>query len=144
VTEPEGAVVRLTLDRLAPEPVVHCTGWCSGEEAALTLPQPDGGNEILIVPVAQLVAHLAALVGLGPRPDGSRQQQPEKPRLHWRIEATWHGPGGTLAGRVVAALDGGDAGWWLIPDDGGDARPTTATELFRRLCALLPVDAELG
>jgi hypothetical protein len=97
------------------------------------------------VPVLELVTHLAALVGLDPRPrpvPGSNP--PSAPRLHWRIETTWHGPGGKPAARSVAALDGGDDGWWLVGEEAAQPQPTTATELFRRLCRLLPTDAELG
>ena len=53
-------------------------------------------------------------------------------------------PGGAPANRAVSAFDGGDQGWWLAPDDGTDPQPTTATDLFRRLCRLFPTDAELG
>jgi hypothetical protein len=96
------------------------------------------------VPVPELVIHLAALVGLGPRPrpaPGSRP--PSAPRLHWRVETKWHGPGGEPTGRSVTAVDGDEDGWWLLGDDGA-LQSTNATALFRRLCGLLPTDAELG
>jgi hypothetical protein len=48
------------------------------------------------------------------------------------------------AQELPARVEPDEFGWWLLADDGGEARPTTATELFRRLCALLPQDAELG
>ena len=144
-TPDEGRIVTLVVERLAPEPVVRSEGWCTSQEAVLVLPFPDGGEETMSVPIGELVIHLAALVGLGPRPpatDGS--PVPARPLLHWRVESRWHGPGGEAAGRTVAALDGGDHGWWLVADDGASPQPTTATDLFRRLCRLLPTDAELG
>ena len=111
----------------------------------LVLPFPDGGEETLSVPVGEIVIHLAALVGLGPRsPAAQGSPPPTTPKLHWRVETSWHGPGGAPAGRVVAALDGGDDGWWLAAESGAAAQPTTATQLFRHLCRLLPTDAELG
>jgi hypothetical protein len=144
-TPEEGRVVTLVVERLAPEPVVRSEGWCTSQEAVLVLPLPDGGEETLSVPVGELVIHLAALVGLGPRPSAaSGSAPPATPKLHWRVETHWHGPGGVAAGRAVAALDGGDDGWWLTADDGAASQPTTATDLFRYLCRLLPTDAELG
>jgi len=97
------------------------------------------------VPVVELIIHLAALVGLGPRPrPAAGSQPPSDARLHWRVEANWHGPGGKPMARSVAALDGGDGGWWLLGEADEAPRPSTATELFRNLCRLLPMDSELG
>ena len=140
-----GRIVSLLVERLAPPPVVRSEGWCSSQEAVLVLPFPDGAEETLSVPVGELPLHLAALVNLGPRrsaPPGS--PAPTGGGLHWRVEARWYGPGGEPAGRTVAGLDGGEDGWWMVSDEEKAPQPTTATQLFRYLCRLLPTDAELG
>lgn len=139
--------VRLRLDRLAPPPEVQCAGWVVPGLAVLALPLPDGGDGVLAVPAGEVVAQLAALAGLGPRPvapDGS--PPPESPRLHWRAEARWFGEGGAERVRSVAAFDGEERGWWLLDPvtDPPTPRPTSATVLFRLLCRLLPTDDELG
>ena len=141
----DGRVLTILVERLAPEPTVRCEGWCTAEKAVLILPMPDGDNQTLSVPVSEIVVRLAALVGLGPRPRATAEAPPSTTaRLHWRVGTQWHGPGGAAKTRTVSALDGGDAGWWLIGGEGTDPEPTTATQLFRRLCRLLPTDAELG
>ena len=139
--------VRLRLDRLAPPPAVECAGWIAPGIAVLALPLPDGGDQVLAMPAADVAAQLAALAGLGPRPvapDGS--PPPQSPRLRWRVEARWFGEGGVERARSVEAIDGAGRGWWLLgpATEPPAARPTSATALFRLLCRLLPTDGELG
>ena len=138
-------VVRLVVDRVVPPPAVRCPGWIGPGIAVLSLPQAQGPDEILAVPVSELVLHLSALISLGPRPAAVLPPPaPEQVRLSFRISASWYGPGGTPTERVVAGTDAGEVGWWLQDPDGSELIPVTATAIFRRLSALLPKDAELG
>jgi hypothetical protein len=138
--------VRLSMDRLAPAPEVNCAGWVAPGLAVIALPLPGGVDDILAIPASEIVTHLAALAGLAPRPVAPADSAPpDRPRLHWRAEARWYGHGGAESTRSVAALDGGEQGWWLLdPDANTRARPVSSTTLFRRLAALLPRDEELG
>jgi hypothetical protein len=66
-------VVRLRFDHLAPGPIVECPGWVSPDVAVFAIPDDDNGlDEILAVGTTFLAARVAALVGLGPRPDAAR------------------------------------------------------------------------
>lgn len=129
-------VVTIVVDRLAPAPAVTFPGWLDGHLAVFSLPQPDGSEEISAAPVTNVMAQLAGLTGLGPRPPATGHP-PVRPRLHWRVTARW----GTSRGRSVEAIDGGERGWWLVRPD-GETVGTTATDLFRRLAALLPGDED--
>jgi hypothetical protein len=66
-------------------------------------------------------------------------------REHWRVEARWQPAEGSPGVRAVEVLDT-DAGMWLVVPDGDHVElwPSTPTMVFRRLCALLPRDAELA
>ena len=137
-------VVRLVIERVAPPPAVRCPGWISSSVAVLALPQPQGPDKILAVPVSELVLHLAALISLGPRLPAATPPAPAQIRLSFRISASWYGPGGVPTERRVSGADAGEEGWWLEEAGTGELAPVSATTVFRHLTTLLPDDAELG
>ena len=61
-------LVRITFDQLGPGPVTEGPGWITPDVTVLAVPGEDGLDEILSFGTSFLVARLAALVGLGPRP----------------------------------------------------------------------------
>lgn len=65
-------LVRITFDHLGPGPATESAGWITPDVTVLAVPGEDGLDEILSFGTSFLVARLAALVGLGPRPDAAR------------------------------------------------------------------------
>ncbi len=138
-------LVRLLVDRVAPPPAVRCPGWIAPGLAVLSLPQPTGPDQILAIPVSELVLRLAGLISLSPRPPAMVSAPPSGDlRLSFRLTATWWGPGGVEARRELAGVDAGAGGWWLEDPGGRGLGPASPTVIFRRLSGLLPKDAELG
>lgn len=138
-------LIRLVVDRVAPPPAVRCPGWITPGLAVLALPQPSGRDQILAVPVSELVLRLAGLIGLSPRPPATASPpHPDAVRLSFRLTARWYGPEGAEAERELAGTDAGAEGWWLEARDSGALVPATPTIIFRRLSGLLPADPELG
>ena len=65
-------------------------------------------------------------------------------REHWSVAVSWEPADGKIAGRRLEVLDT-DGGYWLVvPDDPTvELWPTTPTEVFRGICNLFPLTAEL-
>jgi hypothetical protein len=65
-------------------------------------------------------------------------------REHWRVSTRWEPADGALGGRQLEVLDT-DGGYWLVvPDDPTvELWPTTPTAVFRSLCRLFPMTAEV-
>ena len=61
-------LVRIAFDHLGPGPATESPGWITPDVTVLAVPGEDGLDEILSFGTSFLVARLAALVGLGPRP----------------------------------------------------------------------------
>jgi hypothetical protein len=64
-------LVRITFDHLGPGAVTESPGWITPDVTVLAVPGEDGLDEILSFGTSFLVARLARLVGLGPRPDAA-------------------------------------------------------------------------
>ncbi|HEY0398998.1 MAG TPA: hypothetical protein VGF00_11455, partial [Acidimicrobiia bacterium] len=62
-------LVRVTFDHLGPGPVADGPGWITPDVTVLAMAGDDGLDEILSFGTSFLVARIAGLVGLGPRPD---------------------------------------------------------------------------
>jgi hypothetical protein len=64
-------LVRIVYHRLGPGPATESPGWITPDVTVLAVPGEDGLDEILSFGTSFLVARLAALVELGPRPDAA-------------------------------------------------------------------------
>jgi hypothetical protein len=137
-------LVRLVVDRVAPPPAVRCPGWITPGLAVLALPHPSGKDQVLAVPTSEIVLRLAGLISLSPRPPATGTAPPESIGLSFRLTAEWWGPAGVEVRRELTGVDAGPAGWWLEDPAGAALAPVSPTLIFRRLCGLLPKDAELG
>ena len=62
-------LVRIAFDHLGPGPVAESPGWITPDVTVLAVPGEDGLDEILSFGTSFLVARIAGVVGLGPRPD---------------------------------------------------------------------------
>ncbi len=138
-------------------------GWVGTRLAALVVPAGERWT-LHLVPVEFVPDALARLNALGPRPE----RQPASPvrfdpallaravatsehevtrglNEHWRVDAVWASGPERVARRSVEVLDTQYGLWLVTPVDGEveltDVRPT---EVFRRLCGLLPAPTELS
>jgi hypothetical protein len=66
-------------------------------------------------------------------------------REHWRVATRWEPAEGAIGGRELEVLDT-DGGYWLVVPDGPTVElwPSTPTEVFRSLCRLFPMTAEVA
>jgi len=137
-------------------------GWVGARLAALVVP---AGEQWMLhlVPVEFVPDALARLNGLGPRPEGQmaspvrydpallaqavatgEHELTQGLREHWRVEAVWPSGPERVSRRAVEVLDTQEGLWLVTPVEGqvelAHVRPT---EVFRRLCGLLPAPSEL-
>ncbi len=92
-----------------------------------------------------LAARDAAAAGLeDPEQAAALQELLAGLREHWRVAARWEPAKGALGGRVLEVLDT-DGGYWLVVPDGPRVElwPASPTAVFRGLCGLFPLTAEL-
>ena len=137
-------------------------GWAGARLAALVVPAGERWT-LHVVPVEFVPDVLARLNGLGPRSE-RRLASPVRfdPELlaravatgehevarglreHWRVDALWPAGPERVSRRVVEVLDTQDGLWLVTPVDGQvELAHVRATEVFRRLCGLLPSSTEL-
>jgi hypothetical protein len=64
-------LVRITFDHLGPGSAAESPGWITPDVTVLAVPGEDGLDQILSFGTSFLVARIAGLVGLGPRPDAA-------------------------------------------------------------------------
>jgi hypothetical protein len=64
-------LVRIAFDHLGPGPLAESAGWITPDVTVLAVPGEEGLDEILSFGTSFLVARIAGLVGLGPRPDAT-------------------------------------------------------------------------
>lgn len=65
-------------------------------------------------------------------------------REHWRVAVRWEPAEGALGGRELEVLDTEGGYWLVVPTDPTvELWPTTPSEVFRGLCNLFPLTAEL-
>lgn len=66
-------------------------------------------------------------------------------REHWLVRTHWKPAPGSLSGRVLEVLDTQDGYWLVVPDEPTvELWPTTPTMVFRSLCGLFPMAAEVA
>jgi hypothetical protein len=146
-------------------------GWLGPAGGALVHPLPDGRARLVALPPALLVDALVRLNDVGPRPRPAPAERisltagalaealatrtaPGEPALqailaslreHWRVTARWEPADGALGVRGVEVLDT-DGGYWLVVPDSPTVElwPTTPTEVYRALCQVVPLRAEVA
>ena len=138
-------------------------GWVEQRLAALVVPTASAW-QLHLVPTEFLPYVLARMNAVGPRSGRAStslarfapgalaralatgdHEVTRSLREHWRVVAMWLTEPERVARRSVEVIDT-DAGLWLVAPVEGEVDVTHArpTEVFRRLCALLPEPDELS